>query len=204
MYEFAYALKFRELEATEQQTLLIDTNTLVFPADFRMLHDMGIEAVGTERFEGKLIRETRAKYIQLSRAAGSFVRTAAPRWYHVYGTNFVVRPTADANYDFLVHYWKRLDILVDDDDTSIFPDDWDDVILAGALYRGFRHFNEFDRYLNLKNDYLGLVRSRKMEEDLEEFPEGGVMPVTWRDQEDQSFYGTPNEETSDRPFGGYD
>lgn len=189
MVEFAYALKMRELEADEEQIILAGTNELVFPADFRFMHDNGVELFGTERFEGRLIPETRAQYLQRLRTVGGFNRTGAPRFYHVYGPRFLVRPVTDANYNVLVHYWKKLPLLVDDDDVSIFGEDWDDIILTGALYRGFRHFNEFDRYQNVRNDFLGLIRSRKMAEDLEEFPEGGISAVHYRETEDILTYG---------------
>jgi hypothetical protein len=42
------------------------------------------------------------------------------------------------------------------------------------LYRAYRDYGEFDRYKNVRNDFIGLIRSRVAEEDLEEFPEGGI------------------------------
>lgn len=192
MIEFAYPLKFRELEGTSEVTLLEDEFTLDFPTDFRVLHHEGLQIVGADRYEGSLTPETRAQYIRLVRTGESTLRPGRPYFYHIYDSQFYVRPVADDDYDFVIHYWKRLTMLVNEDSPSIFGDDWDDPILLGALYRGFRHFNEFDRYQNVKNDFIAAVRSRAMPEDLEEFPEGGIHPVTWRDTEFPTYYGFPD------------
>lgn len=200
MVEFGYAFKFRQLEGLNEQTLLTDTSAVVFPLDFRMMHENGIELVGTSRFEGALVPETRAQYIRALRTVAGDVRPGRPYYYHIFADEFRVRPVADADYTLVVHYWKRLQPLVDDDDVSIFEADWDDAILLGAKYRGFRHFNEFDRYQNVRNDFLGVVRSRLLEEDLEEFPEGGVQPVTWKDMEAATFFGIPSD-PHDREYG---
>lgn len=197
MYEFGYALKFRELEAISDQTILADTSLLTIPADFRAMHESGIELYNVAGFEGKLIPETRDQYIQYNRTVVGYIPSGRPKKYHIYGTEFRVRPKTDVDYKALVHYWKTIPDLLSDDDVSIFQADWDDVILLGGLYRGFRHFNEFDRYQNIKNDFIGMVRSRTMREDLEEFPEGGINPVTYKDREDDSAYGISEDGTSE-------
>lgn len=189
MVEFGYAFKFRELEGYEEQVLLAGVDALVFPEDFRMLHELGIELIGVERFEGKLLRESRDEYIKANRTIAGTFTPGRPKRYSIFGPLFKVRPVGDVDYTAGVHYWRRLIMMDDEIDPAPFQDDWDDIILVGAQSRGFRHFNEFDRYQNMRNDFLGMVRSRAFEEDLEEFPEGGIMPVTWKDTEDESLYG---------------
>jgi hypothetical protein len=212
MYEFAYALKFHELEGYTEQTLLAETNELTIPEDFRVMHEEGLVIIGTEGSEGTILKESRKEYIRKNRTVGSVTLNGRPRYYHVYGSaqtspdagpavglGILLRPKADVDYTIGMHYWKRITRLINTDDLSPFSDDWDDVIYTGALYRGFRHFNEFDRYQNVRNDFLGLVRSRKMEEDLEEFPEGGISVADWRSREGDSAFGTFEE-----PYGEID
>lgn len=189
MYEFGYVFKFHELEGYAEQVLLANTRDVVFPTDYRVMNENGIEVLGVEKFEGALIKETRAQFIRKNRITGASVITGRPKYYHIYGTQFIVRPKPDVDYTLGVHYWKKLTTLADGD-VSIFDDDWDDIIMLGGLYRCFRHFNEFDRYQNVRNDFLGMIRSRKLDEDLEEFPEGGVSGVSYKDREQDLLYGS--------------
>lgn len=199
MQEFGYALKFRELEETAEMTLTADTDTLTLPDDFRAVHEDGIRLYGVERFEGILLPETRSEFMKHLRELTTTERTNRPKYYHIFADNWRVRPKADQDYEVLLHYWKSIEMMVDDDDTAPFQGDWDEAILTGALYRGFRHFNEFDRYQNVRNDFLAVVRSRQMIEDLEPFPEGGIHPVTWRDTETDSLYGRTSSD--EREYG---
>ena len=181
--EFGYAIKFRELEGYEEQTLLATTDTLTFPNDFRVMHHEGIQVLNDQWFEGKVLPETRSQYIKKMRT-GLTARTGRPERYHRYGPLFKVRPVADIDYLLGVHYWKHVDRMVEDEDVSNFSDDWDEAILLGTIYRIYRHFNEFDRYQNVRNDFIGYVRSRVLDDDLEEFPEGGISVVNWKDHPD--------------------
>lgn len=199
IYEFGYAFKFRQLEAFATQGLLANTGVVAFPTNFRMMNENGIEIIGVAGFEGKILPETRDQYIKKNRTTVDTIVPGRPKHFHIYGPLFLVRPVADVDYTLGVHYWLNIDPLVNDDDLSIFPKDWDDIILTGALYRGFRHFNEFDRYQNVRNDFLGLVRSRKFEEDLEPFPEGGVSGVSYRDTEGSELYGPRDDGEFDTP-----
>ena len=106
-----------------------------------------------------------------------------PQWYHRFGDSIIIRPTPNTVMLIAVDYAKTVTPLVAVTDVSPLLEDWDEVIFVGALYRGFRHFGEFDRYQNVRNDFLGLVRSRSTEFELEEFPEGGISPLGPNDTE---------------------
>lgn len=196
MTEFGYAFKFRELEGYEEQPLLAGVDSIVHPADFRMVHEIGLVLLGVEGFEGKILPETRDQYIKRHRTVATNVVPGRPLYYHVFGPIFKVRPTPDVDYTVGVHFWARMQRLVDETEVSIFPDDWDSIILAGSKALGFNHFNEFDRYQNMRNDFLGMIRSRKFESDIEEFPEGGISAVNYKDTESGSVYGRTDESDS--------
>lgn len=189
MYEFGYAFKFRELEKYEEQLLEVGQSAVTFPVDFRFGHENGLVLLGQAGYEGRLLPETRTEFLRNNRTVLGYVEDNRPRRYHIYGTQFIIRPAADKEYTLGLHYWATIPDLVDEIEPSIFGSDWDEAIFTGALYRGFRHFNEFDRYQNVKNDFISIVRSRKMAEDLEEFPEGGISVVNYLDQEQDEFYG---------------
>jgi hypothetical protein len=199
MFEFGYALKFRELLNYNEEILVAGTNDVEQPENFRMVSEEGLVVLGVQGYEGKLLRETRSQYIKQHRTADFTALTGRPQRYHIFGPIFKVRPVADVDYTIGIHYFRRIGQLVDEESVSVFPDDWDDIIYTGALYRGFRYYLETERYVNTRNDFLGLIRSRKMEEDLEEFPEGGISGVHWRETEDILQYG---DRASD-PDDGY-
>lgn len=201
MYEFGYTLKLPELEGYAEQTLLAGTDDIALPDNFRYVHENGLVRLGVEGFEGVIRPETRAQYIKRHRTVGTSL-DGPPSFYHRFAGNFKVRPLADKDYVVGVHFWQRVDLPAEETDLSQFTEDWDDVIILGAVYRGYRFYNEFDRYINVKNDFIGLIRSRRTVEDFEEFPEGGIHPVTDRDFDDSStIYGIP-EGDSDR-FGEF-
>jgi hypothetical protein len=174
MYEFGYALKFHALEATGQFST--ESGKYVYDPndDFRVMHEVGMQIVSPSDCIGRLIPETRVSW-RLHRdtdPTASF--ECPPQYYHVFGNQIFVRPAPGSGYVVEYDYWKKIPIMSDPSSVSVFSADWDDIILVGALYRGFRDFGEFDRYKNVRNDFLGLIRSRVAEEDLEEFPEGGI------------------------------
>ena len=181
MQEFGYALKFRELIGTDNTLVSVaGTETIDLPTDFRYIHDDGILVTSPESRIGKLIPETRNNFL-LHRGYIQASARGQPSHYHVYPTAskpsgaLFLRPVPDSTViTLLVHYWKKITAFSTSGTTSPFPDDWDDVILAGAIYRGFRYYGEFDRYQNVRNDYLALLKSRVNDSQMEEFPIGGL------------------------------
>lgn len=175
LWEFAHAFKFKELQKVVTYTLIQGINTLVLPADFRALNDEGgIVITSPESRLGELTPETRRSYLKNINLLNAGFQTAAAR-YHTYGKAIYIRPVPDStSTDVQLHYWGKAAKFTTALQVSEFDEDWDDVIFTGALYRAYRWFGEFNRYQNVRNDFLGMVRSRIMDEDLEPFPEGGI------------------------------
>jgi hypothetical protein len=185
--EFGYALKFHELEASVDFPTILNTPAYLITGlgitDFRHIEEMWI----TDSASGTISRvrpETRTKYRKNLGVPTDTESFALPTWYHKFGGSLYLRPTPDAVYTVSMDYFTTLTPFVSGPDVSPFHEDWDEVIFVGALYRGFRHFGEFDRYQNVRNDFLGLVRSRQTEYELEEFPEGGISPLGPNDTQD--------------------
>ena len=176
--EVSYAFKFPDLEKTGsfntaagQYIYPIST----FATDYRMLHEEGLWITSPSDRIGKLKKENHTRW---QRNIGDTTDTTVrnkPDYYHRFGRSIYVRPVPDGTVCAVsVHYWKKLVALSAPTDITELQEEWDEIIELGALYRGYRHFREFDRYIDIRNDFLGLVRSRAMEEDVEEIQQGGL------------------------------
>lgn len=189
--EFGYAFRFHELEASAEFSTVIGigeyaigSGLAVDVSDFRYLEELWAIRPDSESAY-KVRPETRGMYLTNIGVRLDSTTYGTPVRYHRFGNKVILRPTPDAVMTLTMDYYKTIPRIVQPTDTSPFHEDWDEAISIGALYRGFRHFGEFDRYQNVRNDFLGLVRSRSTEFELEEFPEGGINPITADDIEDR-------------------
>lgn len=184
--EVGYAFQFSELEATAEFATVQGTYKYALSmvaADYRFLHEEGIW-VETANYTGRLIREPHARWLRSVGDLADTTQQGSPRFYHRYGKEIWIRPLPDAVvYTLLLHYWRKLTKLTQATDVTILGEDWDEIIELGALYRGYRYYREFDKYINVRNDFLALVRSRAMEQDLEEISQGGLNIVQSEDAE---------------------
>ena len=178
MFEFAYAFQFPELEAFTTINLVQATDNYAMPADFRSMNEAGVRITSPqERFGGILAAESRTEYLRRGRYPITSNQNAVGA-YHMYGNKIYVRPVPDGTVTVIgLDYWKRVPKLANATDITIFEDDWDDVLFRGALYRIHMVYGEHDRMINIFNMYLGLLRSRLMDSDLQEFPEGGISAI---------------------------
>lgn len=172
--EIAYAFKFHAMEGAGTFNTVNGTVAYNRAADFRVMNGELRISAPQERFGGIILPETRTNYLRSTRYATS-TNYGKPEFYHLYASQIWLRRTPDAtvmtiDYD----YWKKITPLAGDDDVSPLDEDWDEAIFRGAMYRGYLAHGEHDRAINMFQFYLGLVRSRVSEEDLEEFPEGGI------------------------------
>lgn len=192
--EFAYAFKFRELEKVFSWVTVANTPSYIIGvgqainiADFRYVNGddglrlTGPSPTGANTTLGSIIPESRKNYLKYIGDTSDTSTYAQPQFYHKYGNTLFLRPIPDMVYNLDLYYWAKITPLVNANDVSQFDEDWDEAIFTGALYRGFRSFGEHDRYQNVRRDFLTYVNSRQTELDLEEFPEGGIQPVSWRD-----------------------
>jgi len=188
--EFAYAFNFRELEAkvdfvTVNGQYEYTVGTDILATGFRAIHDLGLrKRLPADRL-GRVLPEARSTWLKKVGDVTDTTTHGDPKYYHKYGGVVTLRPVPDSTLVTIIfHYWKRITKLTAVGDVSQFDEDWDEVIKVGAQYRALRDYGEHDRYVNLRNDFLGMVRSRVLELDLEEFPEGSIHPVGPNDSED--------------------
>ena len=188
--EIAYGLvRFKELQGIKTFSTIANQasygiTTDLAMTDFRAINQYGLRKTAPSDRLGKLIPESRVSYLQKLGDATDTTQYGEIRYYHKYGSNIYFRPIPDAELVTVdMHYWKKITKLVNVGDTSQFDEDWDDAIFLAALYRGMRYFGEYDRWQNVQANMVAMVRSRMMEEDIEEFPEGGISAVGFRDDE---------------------
>jgi hypothetical protein len=148
-----------ELRQSENITLLAATRAYPYDTSWR-----GTRSLYNSTLEYLLHPED----IQ-DQDARSVTTVARPSHYAIEGINIVLSqiPNADAAGDVLVHrYWQRPILLVADGDTTVISPDWDEVIIAGALYRGWRRLNQHERMVEAREDYARLIREVQDEEKL--------------------------------------
>lgn len=178
MKEFGYAFQFQELQEEGSLTTVAGTLSYSLPANLRSLSDEGAWITLPVTSIRKLKKETRTQYqLRIGDTTNTQAR-GAPNWYHTYKRLMYLRGIPDTVYTIKFDYWKTLTEISLPGDVSPFTDDWDDIVLMGGLYRAFRSQGEHGRYINIRNDFLGLIRSRALDEDLEEMPQGGLNIIT--------------------------
>ncbi len=178
--EIFYSFKFREAEANTTFVTIqadydytIGSGLNINVTDFRIIHEEGlwVELPDTERRE--LLIEVRERWLE--KVTLEAASEAPPTHYHKYGNQIYLRPVPDTTIlTIRFHYWKKMTELALDADVTPLDEDWDEAVLLGTLYRGYRYFGEEQRMVNRRNEQLGIIRSRSLEIDLEPFPEGGI------------------------------
>lgn len=185
--EIGYAYRFRELEGTASFSTVVGSvgyqigaGQAINISDFRKLHDDGLYIFFPYEYQGVLIKETRTAYRKKS---SPFVVEARglPRYYHKSMNVVYLRPTPDSIVSINLVYWKKITPLSGINDVTPFDEEWDNIFLIGAMAEGRRGFGEMDHYVALRNDFLNMVRTRTIEEEVEEFPEGGIQIATSED-----------------------
>lgn len=190
MREVGYAFKFHESEGVKQWSTVDGQGSYTIgPAGNIILADfwyiIELRKSAPEDRLGWMLPETRSQYRRKIGNTADSTQRGNPKYYHKYGSSIYLRPIPDSTIVTVdMDYAKNLTPLAAAGDVTPFQEDWDEIVYVGAMYRGFRHFGEYDRYINVRNDFLGLVRSRKTEYELEEFPEGGISPIGPNDTED--------------------
>lgn len=186
--EFGYAFKFHELEGSSSKVMVVGQYTYTITGDFGIIDFRATDEVNLYDTDStwltRLRRETRSAFKSANGDGNAHSIYGQPTKYHRYGGAVHVRIPPDKPYVLAMDYLMQIPLMVNSGDVSFFQPDWDEVIFTGALWRGFRNFREFDQYQNVRADFLGMVRSRQTELELEEFPFGSLSPTAGDAPED--------------------
>lgn len=88
--------------------------------------------------------------------------TGVPSEFARYGGNLVLTPTPAEEYTYRVYIYKfptPLDVSTPTEQT-ILPDTWDEVIVIGAMWRGYQKLMEPERAHQAQQHYLAEISNR--------------------------------------------
>lgn len=81
-------------------------------------------------------------------------------FYAIYARTLITFPTPNASAagDVLtVRYWQRPAVLSGDSDVTVLPAEWDEIIVYGAIWRGWAFLQEHARKEQAKIDFAELL-----------------------------------------------
>jgi hypothetical protein len=165
--------RHRELQDTHDITLVANDRDYALASD----HDFIYTVFNVDEGIGLHPRDLR----QFDRTT---IVTGQPRFYDTWGTNLVINCNPDsASVDDVirVRYWKTRDRLTSDAATTIH-ERWDEVIIEGATWRGWKDLNNIDRADQSRDEFARMINEMvdiaKIEaEDWGQSAEPEVQPV---------------------------
>lgn len=151
--------KFKEKESSVTFPLVSGTSTYVIatltsPVIYDSIQSVAIEDLVTfahTPLDMMTIQEYESSYINVT------TENAKPTRYIRDGQNANIKfwQTPDNIYNVTVYYWKTLNDLVSGG--PLIPQSWHEVILFGAVYRGFYAFGDYNRAKKAKQVYLEMT-----------------------------------------------
>lgn len=94
---------------------------------------------------------------------------AKPEDYYRYGSGIVLSPTPDTVYNINVSYLTTLADLSITNAIPPIPQSWHEVILYGAVWRGFMRIGDYNRKQAAQQTQIGLINSMTPVAAKEEF-----------------------------------
>ncbi len=163
-----------QLETTELVTMVAGTSTYAL-ANTRTRFVEGVR--NTRALQGYQLLKKNKRWLR-ERVQDTLGR---PSHYTTFGTlgvenNIQVWPTPDASWtdDLEVEEYLVPVLLTGDADPSPFSDDWDEILIAGGTWRGFRDLQKFvtadsyrETYANLVNELVGRDKLEALSDPIE-------------------------------------
>lgn len=166
-WELEDKFPFRKKEKTSTFNLTIGERKYAMPAPYEALRFISIEMPDTtDKAHEKLIRMGRPEY------EGLYVnRTDArglPTHYIREADDFILWVTPDVAYPLTVGYWGIFSDLSDANPTPEVPQVWHEILLMGAVWRGFLRLEDFAKAQAMKAHQISLIKSTATVESKEE------------------------------------
>lgn len=147
---------FREEEATVDINTIVGTSSYALQADQDSIQNVRILDNNSNEFSPLKYKEDEEFTAYLSNREDS---QAKPEFYTRRGGNIILDSTPNDVYTIRVHYKKSLgDIL--SNGTGI-PQAWDEVVLWGAIWRGYARLGDYNRKQQAKATQAELVQPKK-------------------------------------------
>jgi hypothetical protein len=91
-----------------------------------------------------------------------------PTHYFRANESLILWPTPDDTYTVILHYRQTLADLSDAAPSAALPKSWQELLIFGAVFRGWFKLNDYDRANSAKAHYIGMINSMVPQESKEE------------------------------------
>lgn len=146
----------REKEKVADFPTVDGTALYELPISFEALRLVSIEDLNDEQHT-PLNRLTRFRYEQLYQ--NSTDAEGKPTDYLREGSCIRFYPTPDDAYNITIGYWANLDDLISGSSEPDVPREWHEVILYGAIWRGFFKLKDHDAMNKSKMQQIALINN---------------------------------------------
>lgn len=163
-YELLSKFPFREKEATTNWPTVAGIRTYDIPTNFEALTLLAIVDPVTLK-HSPIDKWTDRKY-EIEYSGNESLRSV-PEAYYRENQKIVLHPTPDAIYTMVMKWLVSLSPLAPDVDASI-PQEWHELILYGAIYRGFLEFGDTNRANTFSNMQAKILNTMVPVESKEE------------------------------------
>ena len=143
--------RHRELEVSQDVTLVTSTASYSLNSDL-----WAIQSV----YNTTSLRERRLRPRSMRQLDSMLTTLGEPTLYARWGNTIHLRrvPSSSFNGDTLrVRYWDRPSLLSADSDLSVLTDEWDEIIIMGARWRGWLWMNVPDRAEQARQDFGRMI-----------------------------------------------
>lgn len=178
-WAIAYKTPFREKEISSTFVTVAGTRLYSLPTPFEALRQLSIEDLNDQ---SHLPLQRTTIYDYEKRYINTVDQQDKPLWYTREGTGIRLLPTPDNVYTITLKYWTSLADLTLVNNTPPIPQIWHEIILFGAIYRGFLRMGDYARAQAAKAHYKELWGDVEPVEAKEEVDThmGGI-DVAWDD-----------------------
>jgi len=172
-WELLDKFPFREKEISATFLTVAGTRYYQIPSMFEALRQLSIEDVESQQhtvIERATVYEYETLFVNTSAEQGK------PTKYVREKNGIRFWRTPDQVYTITIKYWAVLSDLSSGNPTPEIPQSWHEIILAGAVWRGFFHLGDHARMASSKAIHTSLINSAVPVEAKEEFDThlGGV------------------------------
>lgn len=172
-WEIMNKIPFRETEQSATFTTTAGTAFYSTPSLFEAIRKLSIKDLDYESWEplDRITIDTHEEELNTDSDA-----RGKPTGYVREDGGYRLQPIPDDAYDMRIKYWVTLADLSDSNTTPSLPTVWHEIILFGAVFRGFRRFGDHIRAREFRNDQIGMINTTVPVESKEEIdsPRAGV------------------------------
>lgn len=180
-WAIAYKTPFREKELTATFPTVAGVRLYAIPTPFEALRQLSVEDLN-DFSHLPIQRTTIFDYEKRFINDPTGVEQDKPLWYTREGTGIRLLPTPDNVYNITIKYWTSLADLSNSNNTPPIPQIWHEIILFGAVFRGFLRMGDYARAQAAKAHYKELWNEIEPVEAKEETDTHlGGLDVAWDD-----------------------